>query len=340
MARRTRRYILNNFAKSFLLVFLPFLLIVSLVFLVQVSILSSRINLSSGELLQFFSYLLPEILLYTIPFSLVAALSNLFSRLSEENELVALFALGHSPRRIFAFMMPVLLLFSAILMVLSFMLYPQMKQKIVAFKSQKLAEATLKISPNKLSQSFGSYHVYVAAKDEKGYKDIVLLDNHDPKKQELFIAERASSGNEANRLSLTLHHGIGETSDEKKIDTLKYRSLTIYQYPRFSNHKFLSFQEYWGLAKKEKRRRGKFLYFLMISLSPLTAFPLIAAFGIFNPRYQKANSAMAIFFVALAIYVPAAMVHKSGNLAIFALSMLLLVAGGFLLLRRRVLRYF
>lgn len=340
MAKRTRRYILGNFAKSFLLVFLPFLLIVSLVFLVQVSILSSRINLSTTELLQFFVYLLPEILLYTIPFSLVAALANLFNRLSEENELVALFALGHSPRRIFAFMLPSLSLFGAILLVLSFLLYPQMKQKANAFKHQKLAEATLKISPNKLSQSFGSYHVYVAAKEGNGYRDIVLLDNHDPKKRELFIAERADSGNEGQRLGLTLHHGIGETSDEKKIDTLRYQSLTIYQYPRFSRKKFLSFREYWALASRDKGRRGKLLYFLMISLSPLTAFPLIAAFGIFNPRYRKANSALAIFLVALAIYIPAAMVHKSGNLTIFALSMILLLAGGVLLLRRRVLRYF
>ena len=50
----TRRYLLNTFAKSYLLVFLPFLLIVSLVFLVQISILSSRINLETEELMVFF----------------------------------------------------------------------------------------------------------------------------------------------------------------------------------------------------------------------------------------------------------------------------------------------
>jgi len=337
---KTRRYFLTIFAKSYLLVFLPFLLIVSLVFLVQISILSSRINLETHELLTFFGYLLPEIFLYTIPFSLIAALANLFTRLSDENELIAMFALGHSPIRLFRYLLPSLILFSAILMVLSLMLYPQMKQKIIAFKQKKLAEATLKISPNKLSQSFGDYHVYVASKDKKGYRDIVLFDNHDPKRQQLFIAKRAVAKNDRERLSLTLLQGIGETSDAKKIETLQYKTLTIFKYPRISRKTMLSYQEYWAKAAKDRRRRGKLLYFIFISLSPLLAFPLIAAFTIFNPRYRKGSSAATIFLAALMIYVPAALLQRSGSLPLFLLFLFLVIGIGVTLLRRRVLRYF
>ncbi len=337
---RTRRYLLTTFSKSFLLVFLPFLLIVSLVFLIQLSILSSKIHLNTAELLHLFSLFLPEILFYTIPFSLMAALANTFGRLSEENEMIALFALGHRPARLFRFLLPILILFSAIMLVLSLMLYPQMKQKIVAFKNRKIAEATLKISPNKLSQSFGDYHVFVAAKDKRGYKDIVLFDNHNPKRQEIFIADRAEAENAHGRISLTLHNGIGETSDSKKIQTLHYKSLSIYRYPRTSEAQMQSFQEYWSKASTDKRQRGKMLYFLLVSLSPLLSFPLIGAFSIFNPRYQKNRSVAVIFAAATAIYIPAAFLQKSGSLPLFFLVLLSLSAAGVWLLYRRVLRIY
>jgi len=58
-------------------------------------------------------------------------------------------------------MLPIVTLFSILLLVLSIMLFPQMKQKINNFKREKITQATLNISPNKLSQSFGDYSVYV-----------------------------------------------------------------------------------------------------------------------------------------------------------------------------------
>ncbi|WP_457606620.1 LptF/LptG family permease [Nitratifractor sp.] len=337
---KTRSYLLQSFGKSFLLVFLPFLLIVSLVFLIQVSILSSRINLESSDLIQFFGYLLPEILLYTIPFSLLAALANLFSRLSEENELIALFALGHSPGRLLRYLLPTMVLFTAILLVLSIMLYPQIKQKIVSFKERKLAEATLKISPNKLSQNFGDFHVYVADKDEKGYRDIVLFDNHSPKNKRIFLAKRAVASNEKETISLTLYDGIGETSSPKKVETLSYRQLSIFKHPKISDRKILSFGDYWEKGRKDNRRRGRLLYFLFLSFSPLLSYPFIAAFTIFNPRYHSGHSAMVIFAAALLIYVPAALVQKSGNVALFLFLFSFVAFLGIFFLRRRVLRYF
>ncbi len=42
------------------------------------------------------------------------------------------------------------------------------------FKREKITQATLNISPNKLSQSFGDYSVYVKSKENNIYKDIVL----------------------------------------------------------------------------------------------------------------------------------------------------------------------
>lgn len=337
---KTRHFLLQAFVRKFLIVFLPFLLIVSLVFLIQISILSARINLESGELLRFFSYLIPEILLYTIPFALIAALANLFTSLSEENELIALFALGHRPIDLLKQYLPATILLSALLAVLSLMLYPQMKQKIQIFKERKLAEATLKISPNKLSQSFGDYHVYVAARDEKGYRDIVLFDNHDRTRQRLFLAKRATAQNDGKRLALTLYDGTGESEERGKIESLRYRKLTVYQYPRFSERSYLNFRRFWERAATDRHQRGKLLYFIFISISPLFILPLSAALGIFNPRYERNRAAAVIFFNALLIYVPAVLIQKSGSLALFALLFAAEVLIVTLLLQRKVLKRF
>lgn len=336
----TRHFLLQAFIKKFLIVFLPFLLIVSLVFLIQISILSARISLESGELLRFFGYLIPEIFLYTIPFSLIAALANLFTSLSEENELIALFALGHRPIDLLRQYLPVTFLLSSLLAVLSLMLYPQMKQKIQIFKEKKLAEATLKISPNKLSQSFGDYHVFVAAGDEKGYRDIVLFDNRDRNRQRLFLAKRAIARNDGKRLALTLYDGTGETEEHEKIESLSYRKLSVYQYPRFSDHSYLNYRRFWTQALTDRHRLGKLLYFIFISLSPFFILPLSASFGIFNPRYEKNRAAAVIFFNALLIYVPAVLVQKSGSVMLFTLLLLLEALLVTLLLHRRVLKRF
>jgi len=338
---RTRRYILWTFTKTYLLVFLPFLLIVSLIFVIQLSILSSKVNLSAGELIQLFGYMLPEIFFYTIPLSLIAALANTFTRLSEENEFIALFSLGHTPGQILRYFLPTLVLFSALLLILSVMLYPQMKQKLSQFKKRKIAEATLKIAPNKLSQSFGNYHVFVESKDRNGtYSNMVLFNRGKEGKYRLFIARKGSIRNDGKRFTLRLRYGTGETSNPKKVESLRYRELDIYQYPHNVYGTIVTSREYWERARHDRGRRGKLLYLIFVSLSPLLAFGIIAAMTFYNPRYQRSLSIAVIFLVALAVYIPAMILQKTGSIPIFAAAFLLLGVAGILLIRKKILRHF
>ncbi|ADV46142.1 LptF/LptG family permease [Nitratifractor salsuginis] len=338
---KTRRYILWSFAKAYLLVFLPFLLVVSLIFVIQLSILSSRVNLEFRELVQLFGYMLPEIFFYTVPLSLIAALANTFTRFSEENEFIALFSLGHTPGKVLRFMIPTLLLFTALLLVLSVMLYPQMKQKLNHFKRQKIAEATLNISPNKLSQNFGSYHVFVESKDANDtYRNMVLFNQGTKGAYQLFIAREGRVANDGKRFTLTLRNGTGETSDPKKVENLHYRELDIYQYPRNVYQSIVTSREYWKKALHDKGRRGKLLYLIFVSLTPILAFGIIAALTFYNPRYQRSLSIAVIFITALAVYLPAAILQKSGSVPLFIALVIFLLALGIFLLRRRVLRSF
>jgi len=338
---RTRRYILGTFTHNYLLVFLPFLLIVSLVFVIQLSILSSKVTLGFTELAQLFGYMLPDIFFYTIPFSLIAALANTFSRFSAENEFVALFSLGHSPRRILRMFLPSLIIFTLILLTLSFLLYPQMKQKLNAFKTQKIAEATLNITPNKLSQNFGNFHLFVDAKTKDGsYKNMVLFNRDKEGKYQLFIAKKGRVENDGKRFVLTLEKGTGESSTARKIETVRYENLSFYQYPRAHYHNILTSSQYWEKAQKDDGRLHKLLYLLFVSVAPLLTYGIIAALTFYNPRYQRGFSSLAIFIVALIIYIPAAVLQKYGTPLLFGLFCLTLLAASLLLVRQKILRRF
>jgi lipopolysaccharide export system permease protein len=337
----TRRYILGVFTRSYLLVFLPFLLIVSIIFIIQLSALSAQVNLKATELIQLFGYMLPEIFFYTIPFSLIAALANTFTQLSDGNELIALFSLGHTPGRILKILLPSLLLFSLLLLTLSILLYPQMKQKLNNFKREKISEATLNIVPNKLSQNFGNYHVFVEKKDRNGsYRNMVLFYRGKDEKYQLIYARKGVARNENGEYTLHLTDGMGETSDEEKVEHVSYRDLTLYQYPSAENVGTVTSMEFWKEASVNRKRKGRLLYLTFVALSPLLMLGIIAMMTFYNPRYRRGLSSLTILVVALLIYIPAAILQKTGSVPFFLTVVGLLILGNLLIIRRYILRRF
>ena len=333
---KTRRYITGNFIRNYLLIFLPFFLIVSLVFIVRISVLSSKIALSGWELVELYSFFLPEILFFTIPLSYIAAVVNTFTKLSEDNELTAIFSLGLRPHKILFFLLPSAILFSAILVIVSVMIYPQMKQKLSIFKQQKLAEATLNIEPKKLSQSFGDFHIYVDKKAGDEYHGIVLFNNKDKKSYQILIASRGRVDNKDNKFALMLYDGRGESSTPKKMEEMKYKRLNIYQYSNKGYKKVKDISTYWQEAKYKKGKRGRLLYLLFVSLSPLMVFGIASAISIYNPRYQKNWGFFIIFILALTVYIPAAILQKSGSIYIFAGFLILFAAVNIYMVKQRL----
>jgi len=337
---KTKRFIISNFVRNYLLIFLPFFLIVSLVFLVRISVLSSKISLDFYELFQLYSYFLPEIIFFTIPLSFIASVVNTFSKLSEDNELIALFALGVRPSKVLLFLLPSALLLSAILLVVSIMIYPQMKQKLSLFKQQKIAQATLNIEPKKLSQSFGNFHIYVDEKTPKGYKSVVLFNNQKGGNYQLFIAKRGVVENNGTVFVLRLFDGTGESAKKDKMEVLRYRELNLYQYASKGFKGVKSLSQYWAKALIDKGRMGRLLYLIFISISPLLIFAIAASLSIYNPRYQKNIGFLVIFILALLVYVPGVILQKSGNIYIFiAFILIFAILNGWIIKNRLLRRY-
>ncbi len=141
-------YISSNFSASrSLTIFLPFFLIISLVFLVRIAALTSQIQVSFRELLQLYSYSIPEIFFYTLPLSFIAALANVLIKLSQDNELIALYALGLKSKKILRSLLLLGLLFTLLLASISLLAMPLSKQFYRSFKDEKKNDANSILLP-------------------------------------------------------------------------------------------------------------------------------------------------------------------------------------------------
>ena len=136
MAKRTSisGYLSKNFQSSFFTIFLPLFFIASLVFIIKISALTASIQISFVEMMYLFGYNLPSILFYTLPISFLVATVMTLLRLSNDNELMALFALGSNAKVILYRFFFIASLFSLILLILSLGLMPKTKQQFKAFK--------------------------------------------------------------------------------------------------------------------------------------------------------------------------------------------------------------
>ena len=336
-----RGYITTNFTKSFLTIFLPFFLIISLVYLVKISALTAQIKLTFIELLTLFSYSVPDIIFYTLPLSFIAALANVLIKLSTDNELIALYALGLNANRILRSLFLISLLFSLLLLTISFLAMPMSKQLYKSFKEEKKAEAKLNIVPGKLGQKFGEYYVYVKEKnDDETFKDLVIYNRTDMNNEQFFAAKEGKLKKQQGQTSLLLENGYGYTYTQESLQQAKYETLEAFDTTKHQRFHFEDIIAYWSKAPHDERIMHRFLFFFFVSLIPLLAVYLVAAFTMINPRYQANHSFVVIFATTLLLYLVASSLEKWGNIPMLVAAIVLTLGMGMFLFKKRVARYF
>ncbi|SFV55299.1 Predicted permease YjgP/YjgQ family [hydrothermal vent metagenome] len=337
-----RGYISSNFTKSFLTVFLPFFLIISLVYLVKISALTKQVQIDFSELLLLYSYSLPNIIFYTIPLSFIAAVTNTLMKLSQDNELIALYALGLKAKKVLRSILLLGILFSVLLGTISFLGIPMSKQLYNAFKAKKKAEATLNIIPGKLGQKFGEYYIYVKKKDDKNdmFHTMVIYNRTKKNEEQFFSAREGKLKRNGRSSSLLLKKGYGYTYTEEKLQQVKYKTLEVFDTSQKYRFHFQDIIAYWALTKTDRHRMGKALFYLFVSLIPLLSVYLVAAFAMINPRYQGNYSFIIIFASTFLLYLVASSLEKWGNIPILIVSALLVFVFGRILFEKRVAKYF
>lgn len=325
---RVRGFILSTFTKNYFLIFLPFLSIMSIVYIIKVAILTSRLSLGGWEIIKLFGFFIPDILFYTIPISFIAALATTFTKLSEDNELIAIFSFGFTPMKIISIFLIPSVLFSILLLTISLVSIPENYISYKLFEQEKLTEAKFAIMPNKLGQKFGEYIVFIGQKDKDAYKDVVLFASDGKDKRVIFMADEANIENNKSRFAMNLYNGTADTFSTDKIESIKYKKMSLYKYPiNRINLKYL--QKRWSNIYKNKADMSNFTYNVFLSLSPVIVLMIIAAYSIINPRYEQSHTYLVSFAISIAIYAIATFLRKHGTpsmLVLFTLSIILLGA--------------
>ncbi|CAA6806377.1 MAG: Predicted permease YjgP/YjgQ family [uncultured Sulfurovum sp.] len=342
MAKKTSisSYLSKNFQSSFFTIFLPLFFIGSLVFIIKISSLTASIQISFIEMMQLFGYNLPSILFYTLPVSFLVAMVMTLLRLSNDNELMALFALGSNAKVLLYRFFFIGLLFSIILLILSLALMPKTKQQFKAFKHEKTSQAQVNINPSKLGQKFGDLFVYVKSKETDTMKDIVIYKKDKIHSDQLFIAQKANFDNNNSLVTLTLTNGSGYTFSPNGLKKINYESMKVFQNLNSDAFTYNNIVQYWIKLSLNPKKKSKIFFFIFASLIPLLSLAIIASFSIINPRYQKNHAYQALAVTTIGLYSSAIILESKGTLLmLFGFSFVALFLG-FYLYKRLVLRFF
>jgi len=336
---RVRGFILSHFSTHSFLIFLPFFSILSIVYIIRISILSQKISLDAGEFLKLFGFFLPDILFYTLPLSFIAAATVTLTKLSEDNELIALFSFGLTPVRLLKIFMFPALLFASLMLILSLYTIPQSTAAYQLFKSKKMAESKLNIVPNQLGQKFGDYIIFLGDKKADTYHDIVLFATDNKEKRALIIASKGKMEQNGSQFSLNLYQGTGDTFLADRIESITYDQLRIYNYAHNAiNAQWLN--RGWSNIHTSRSDMALFVYNIFLSLSPLFILGMIIAFSVINPRYQRSRTYLIGFAMTLAIYLSASLLKKEGTLLMLLLISCLFLAASALFFYKKTKAHF
>ena len=342
MAKNTSisSYLSKNFQSSFFTIFLPLFFIGSLVFIIKISALTSSIQISFFEMMQLFSYNLPAILFYILPISFLVAIVMTLLRLSNDNELMALFALGSNAKILLYRFFFIASLFSIILLILSLALMPQTKQQVKVFKLQKTADAQINISPSKLGQKFGDLFVYIKSKENNEMNNIVIYKKDKAHTDQLFIAKKANFTNKNSIVTLNLQDGSGYTFSNDGLKKINYENMKVFKNLNIGAFTYTNIIAYWYNFSQNPKKKSKIFFFIFASLIPLLALSFIASFSIINPRYQKNYAYPILGLITISLYVIAIILEKKGTpLLLLSISTIVFLTGAYVY-KRLVLRFF
>jgi len=222
-----QKYLRDSLSVLFLSVFTPLFAIASVVFLIKLATYTAVIQLTVWEMAKLYFFILPEILFYTFPISFFIAATLTLFKLSNDNEIVVLFALGIHPKLILrTFFTPALFL-SIILIFDFFVLFPHAKVLSKNFISYKTSEAKFNLSASEFGHKFGEWLLYIGKSDpDETYSDVILF-NKKQKEEILIDAKKAEIINDSGILRLKLTKGEGYSYSDEKFTQIDFETMYI-----------------------------------------------------------------------------------------------------------------
>ncbi|MCT7530864.1 LptF/LptG family permease [Aliarcobacter cryaerophilus] len=298
---RLSNYLHSQLAISFFPIFLGLFFITSVVFLVKIVSLTSVIKMNFIELFSLYLYTVPQILLFTLPISYFLSLVISISKLSSEYEMSVITSFGVGPLNIVKKLLPITLLISIALLVITLGLIPKAKYLMNSFIEYKKNEANFNIKESEFGQKFGDWLIFIEKKEDNIYKNVKLFKKEN-NKEELIVSETAILENNKGNLTFKLFNGKIFIIDDSELNEIGFETMYINEI--VNNQQILVFStslNYWILSLEYNLDNDSFVFFILTSIFPLISLFLVIVFGYFNPRYEK-NRAVAYSVLAVVIY--------------------------------------
>lgn len=299
--------ILQNYIKQslfilFLSIFLPLFSIASIVFLIKIATYTAVIKLSIFEMSKLYFFMLPELLFYTLPISFFVAATLTLFKLSNDNEIIVLFALGIKPKFILKTLFVPALLLSAILMFNFFVLFPHAKTLSNNFLSYKKSEAKFNLSASEFGHKFGEWLLYIGKDNHDGtYSDVILF-NKKQNEEVLVGAKQAQIINDSGILRLKLTSGEGYSYSKEKFTQINFEFMFINDTMKTNLDEYQTPLEYWFPDSPSTKIKKKLITNVLFSLFPLLSLFVVASIGIIHARHQKGKVYLFLFLGIIIYY--------------------------------------
>ncbi|MDH5464505.1 MAG: LptF/LptG family permease [Thiovulaceae bacterium] len=300
---KLKNYLLKTFAGLFFSIFLPLITIASIIILVRIATVTAIVQLNVQEMLTLFIYTLPQVLFFTIPTSFFVAGVMTINKLSNENEIVVLFALGVHPGKIVQILFRSALLLSIVLILTSLFVVPHATQLYDNFIRFKKTNATFNIKASEFGQSFGAWMLYVGeGTKNQQFKDVALYNPNEKNRELLVIADYARIANEDMQLKFKLDIGKSFIYEKDELTQINFDKMQINDTTALRKLYYKSGLDYWKDMNETRYIKESFLLSIMFSLLPILGVTLFLTLGINNSRHQKSFTYLFIF-ISVSLYV-------------------------------------
>ncbi len=299
---RLKHYITANLSTLFISIFLPLFAIASVILFIKLATYTAVIQLSVWEMTKLYIFRLPEILFYTLPvtFFIAAALSLL--KLSNDNEIVVIFALGIKPSYIIKTLFKPALLLSTVLILDFFILFPHATVLSSNFISYKKSEAKFNLSASEFGNSFGDWLLYLGKKEDDGSFSKVFLFNKKKKEEILIEAERAKLLNDSGVLRLKLFDGEGYSYSKEKFTQINFKTMLINDTMKTSIRDYKKPLEFWLSDDRAKDKKQMFITDFLLSIFPIISIFLVVSLGVVHARHGKSKIYFYLFLGIILYY--------------------------------------
>lgn len=293
------RYMLNQFLSTNLSLFGVLFLIVSMVFFIQLARMTSSIEISLFDFFKLYSFMLPRILIFTLPLSFFIALTLTLYRLSRENESIVYFTLGFSPKQMARFFLRIAGLLSAFCLLISLVFIPVALVLQKNFIDYKKTQVKFNIKSGEFGQKFLDWLIFIEKENDGLYQNIIMyrpLKKLDEKELFIIAKEGILERNEQS-LSFRLRQGSVYDFEQNQTWYAGYFDDIVINTLISDDIESRTLLEYYKGISTSPKRAQEFVIYTLIALFPLASTLFALSFGIVTYRYDKGLVYLSVFLV-------------------------------------------